>query len=460
MIKFYIALVAAKLSVLGCKVLKNVMHRNGTNLPGEIALKICPGFLRYVGRPETIITVTGTNGKTTTTNMIADALEMTGHKVLSNRAGGNIASGIATCLLNGVNLFNRCRYPIGVLEVDERSSLRIYPYVQPDYAICTNLARDSCMRNAHPHYIFDIIDRALPEKSLMILNADDIISSSLKKDNRRVYYAIDKQPEDKTESFNIINDMRICPDCQELLTYDYVRYNHIGKVRCPRCGLHSPDADFRVTEVDREKGLVTIVHGAETETYPLVSESIFNLYNELTVVTFLRTFGIGAEEIRRALADTQIVSSRYKSETVEGIRVISTMAKGWIAPAVSVVFDFVSKLPGRKEIVLMIEDTEDNISSSENLSYIYETDFEFLNKPEIENIVVVGVRAKDYLLRLLLAGVDREKIHCTDRIGEIPQLLHFEQGKDVHIIYDLHQMDAYAQIHKAVTDGIKGGRTA
>ena len=460
MLKFYLALLIGKCSVIGCKVLGKVMHRGGTNLPGEIALKVCPEFLKYVGKPAKIVTVTGTNGKTTTTNMIADVLEKSGHKILTNRAGGNIASGIATCLMNGVNLFNQSRYPLAVLEVDERSSLRIYPYVKPDYTICTNLFRDSCMRNAHPHFIFDIIEQALPDSTTLFLNADDVISNRLKKDNPRIYYGIDQLPEDRTEPFNILNDMRICPNCQEKLVYDFVRYNQIGHVHCPRCGLTSPAPDFHVTEINYEDRNITIAHGDTKERYPMVSDSIFNIYNELTVVAFLRTFGVSAREIYQALAETKIVDTRYRSDFAGGIHVISTMAKSWIAPAVSVVFDYVRGLPNRKEIILMIEDTDYNVTSSENLTYMYDTDFEFLNDPLIEKIVVVGVRTKDFLLRMLLAGIDREKIFSTEEISKLPQFLSFDKEIDIHIIYDMHQQANYEKIRKTVLDAIQGGGKA
>ena len=82
-------------------------QRNG--LPGTLALKLCPDSLKYVGRPKTIIAVTGTNGKTTVSNLLADTLEKEGHRVLINRAGSNVASGIATALLKGCNLAGRVK---------------------------------------------------------------------------------------------------------------------------------------------------------------------------------------------------------------------------------------------------------------------------------------------------------------------------------------------------------------
>ena len=76
-----------------------------------------PDFLRYVGKPGTIIAVTGTNGKTTVSNLLTDILEADGKKVLSNRSGSNITSGISTALLRGCDLLGRAKpYDMAVLE--------------------------------------------------------------------------------------------------------------------------------------------------------------------------------------------------------------------------------------------------------------------------------------------------------------------------------------------------------
>ena len=455
MLRFYAALLAGKLTLFGTKALKSVLHRDGTTFPGKVVLKICPEFLKYIDKPSKIIAITGTNGKTTTTNIIADALTSEGYKVLSNRLGGNIARGIATCLMQGVSVFNRTRYEVAVLEVDERSSRLIYPYVQPDFIVCTNLSRDSCKRNAHPYYIFDFIDSAIPEKSVLILNADDGISSQLKKENKRIYYSIDRQPEDRPTTFNIINDMRVCPRCHEPLVYDFVRYNHIGKMHCPNCGFASPVPDIRATEVDYVNNQLVIDDGTDVTTYPQVFDSIFNAYNELSAITLLRAFGMKKAAIQNAMEKIHVVGSRFRSDKVRGINIISTMTKGWIAPSCSVAFDFVSQQPGQKEVIIMIEDTDDNIYSSENLCYIYDTDFEFFNKPDVENVIVAGIRAKDYYLRMLLAGIPREKLHCVMTIEDINKHLIVRKGLDIHIIYDLHQMEAFHKIRENTIQAVK-----
>ncbi len=192
-LRFLFALWMAKLSVPALKITRH----NGTDFPGTLALKLCPDFLKYVGRPKTIIAVTGTNGKTTVSNLLADTLEKAGHRVLINRAGSNVASGIATALLKGCDLAGRVKnYDMAVLEVDERSSVRVYPYITPDYIAVTNLFRDSIMRNAHAEFIADIISRSVPASSRLVLNADDLISCGLAPENERVYFGIDRLPTD------------------------------------------------------------------------------------------------------------------------------------------------------------------------------------------------------------------------------------------------------------------------
>ena len=250
-LRFLLALWLAKLSVPALKITRH----NGTDFPGSLALKLCPDFLRYVGKPGAIIAVTGTNGKTTVSNLLTDILEADGKKVLSNRSGSNITSGISTALLRGCDLLGRAKsYDMAVLEVDERASVRIFPYVKPDYAVVTNLTRDSIMRNAHPGYIADILTRSIPQTATMILNADDLITCGVAPENRRVYFGVDRLPGDTTRCENLIDDLRICPKCSGKLTYVYRRYHHIGKCVCPDCGFHSPESDYLATDVDMEKG--------------------------------------------------------------------------------------------------------------------------------------------------------------------------------------------------------------
>lgn len=97
--------------------------------------------------------------------MLLDMLTMDGKRVMNNKMGSNINSGIASSLIYGASLGGRCRYELALFEVDERSALRIYPYLKPDYMLITNLSRDSIMRNAHPGIYPRYFDKVHPEKN-------------------------------------------------------------------------------------------------------------------------------------------------------------------------------------------------------------------------------------------------------------------------------------------------------
>ena len=127
-LRYYFALWAAKLSVVALKITRH----NGTNFPGVVALRLCPDFLEYIKKPDRIIGVTGTNGKTTATNMTRDILQQMGEKVLCNSTGSNIATGIATAFISGVGFTGKCHYKTAVLEIDERSAKVVFPCFTPD----------------------------------------------------------------------------------------------------------------------------------------------------------------------------------------------------------------------------------------------------------------------------------------------------------------------------------------
>ena len=158
-LRFLFALWMAKLSI----PLLKLTHHNGSNFPGTVAIRLCPDFLRYVGRPKTVVAVTGTNGKTTVSNLLSDILEADGQRVMNNRSGSNMVYGISTAFILNTDLLGKVRKcDIAILEVDERSSLIVHPLLRPDYLVVTNLCRDSTMRHAHPDFMGNIITRALP----------------------------------------------------------------------------------------------------------------------------------------------------------------------------------------------------------------------------------------------------------------------------------------------------------
>ncbi len=444
-LRFFIALFLAKTALFTQKLLK----MNASYFPGKLAITLCPDFLGRIDKPKTIIGVTGTNGKTTCCNLIIDALTDLGYDVLNNRFGSNVNSGVASSLISGSTLFGREKKEIAVFEIDERSSVRIYPYVTPTYLLCTNLFRDSIRRNAHSEYILDIISKYVPKSTKLVLNADDLVSSRIAPENERVYFGIERMDTDLPESVNIVNDMRLCPVCNSELKYDFVRYHHIGRAHCPNCSFSSPKPDY-LAKADFENLTLTMKNGLESTEFKLINDSIFNAYNLTAVVALLEQFGIEANKLSNVLSNQKIVETRFSKEKIGDIEVISNMAKGQNPIACSCVFDYVRKAEGTKEVILLLDDVHDNAASSENICWIYDADFEFLGDESIKRIIIGGVRAIDYKVRLEIAGVDENRIVCVDKESDTPDAVKWDADK-IYVLHELYRNDEAL----AVRDEIK-----
>lgn len=440
--RFWIAFYIAK---LGQAVLRK-LKRNATYFPGKVAIKICPKFLKYIDRPKKIIAVTGTNGKTTVCNMINDILIDNGYQVLNNRLGSNINSGIASSLIENTSIFNKTKKELAVFEVDERSSILIYPYIKPDYLICTNLFRDSIKRNAHTDYIVDIINLKLPKETVVLANSDDLISCSIGKENRKIYFGIDKLDTDVEETTNIIKDIKTCPECDTKLKYEYARYHHLGKAYCPNCEFQSPKSNFLVRNIDTKRKEIIIKEDKKSYKYVMVSDSTFNIYNQLCAVAIARIIGLSATQINNSLKKIKIVETRLSEEEIKGIKVVTHLSKGQNPVAASRVFDYVKTAEGKKAVILIIDDCDDAKNSSENLTWLYDADFELLNDDSIEQIIIGGVRANDYYLRLLLADISESKLSKIENELETISLVDKEKIDTIFILHDIYKFDVASNL--------------
>lgn len=434
-IRYFIALWAAK----AVFVLLRLLKRNATMYPGYIALKICPDYLARTKKSPNVLCVTGTNGKTTTTNMVADILSQSGMKVVSNRYGSNINTGVATALTHSVSVFGKPKIDALVLEVDERFSRLILPFIKPDYLVVTNLFRDSIKRNAHPEYIFSILDTYVPETTKLILNADCLQSSQLLKDNERVYFGIDRLDTDVTECVNLINDFSICPVCDEKLKFNYLRYHHIGNAYCPKCGFKSYEANYRLTDIDYDNKTITIEQNGAASVYPMVNRALYNIYNELAAISLMSEFGVDLEKVKEYMRKISVTQTRYKEDKAGKTEIIRTMAKGQNSVSCSRTLDFVGHENGARTVFIMIDDLFERHDSSEFVGWIYDADFEFLNTPDIRQIVLAGPRCFDYKLRLLIAGVPEDRILCEEDEFKAVDIM----DKDIDKLYLLHDTSTY-----------------
>lgn len=455
--RFYFALFFAKCTALVLKLI----GRKGTSMPGSWAIILCPDFLGRMPLPKTIIGVTGTNGKTTVCNMVEDVLEDNGYDFMCNRAGTNVNTGIASVLIANSTFFGRPKKDLCMLELDERSSPKILPYLKPDMLMCTNIFRDSYRRNAHMDFILGILNEYIPSTTRLVLNADDLLCSGLRQEvgdgapNARATFGIDPQPGETAESHNIVQDIRVCPKCGEKLSWDLIRYHHIGRAHCPRCGFASPEPDYRVVSLDAKNSRMTVEIKGKAHEFPLPNTNMINVYNSLAAISFLCEFGLEPEKIAASMAKLSITGTRYNEEEINGRKLVLHLAKGQNPIACSRACENARDIPGKKAVFLVLDDRFDAAHSVESTAWLYDTDFEFLNDPDITQVINAGARHWDVYLRLLLAGLPEEKL--THRIDQenVATGLRLEGVEAVVVLYDIHNIGLASRIKAQVEEMLR-----
>lgn len=430
--RYYTAILIARAAIFTL----HALGRNGSHFPGALALHICPDFLKYIEKPKVIIGVTGTNGKTTVSNMIGDVFKASGIEYANNALGSNIQEGIFVTMLHASTFWGKQKADLCVLEIDERVSPKIYPYLQPDFLVVTNLFRDSYRRNAHVGYIADILNRTIPASTTLILNADDLISLGLNSQNKRVTFGVDRLEGEAEIKDSRIKDIYYCPQCMHTLTFDFNRYHHIGKAHCENCGYASPKGDFVITSIDtRNKTASLRVHDTCYD-LKLVGDNITDLYNSVAAIALLCTYGMDIDTVLKRFEAISVVKSRFDETIEDDKKVIVMMAKDQNPIATSRVCDFVSRYHQNERIAfLLMNEASDHGKASENIAFIYDTDFEYLNRPNIKQVLFGGMRYLDFIVRYKLAGIAADRVFGAPTEMLTAGLVNFDVVDTVFILY-------------------------
>ena len=251
MIRKDLAFIAAKTSR---KVLR-LMGKGATTLPGKLALKTDPTVIRRTAAGKNIITITGTNGKTTTSHMISDMLNTLGYDVVNNISGANLATGLATTLICGKDEIKKAKGEskgtVYVLETDEAAFAKTAKDLAPKVCVVTNLFRDQLDRYGELTHTRDMIKKGTGSTdAVLVLNADDSLVASIGqgREEKAFFYGMNK---DSMKENNIrypvkksvipaSPDAVYCPECKVRYEYEARSFGHLGDFRCPSCGVRSP----------------------------------------------------------------------------------------------------------------------------------------------------------------------------------------------------------------------------
>ncbi len=152
-----------------------MLGRRGNALPGLVVEKVFPGFLAraMAGLPEGVVVVTGTNGKTTTTKMVATVLGRR-LRVLTNDTGSNFVRGTITATVEHASWGGRLPYDVAVFELDEAWAVRFVQRVEPRRALLLNVMRDQLDRFGEIDTTAGLLGQvAAATTGHLVLNRDD-----------------------------------------------------------------------------------------------------------------------------------------------------------------------------------------------------------------------------------------------------------------------------------------------
>lgn len=382
------------LAILVCKLGRFVgkLVGKGSSMPGKFALKICPDILRRVQLPPHIIAVTGSNGKTSTVEMIAAILRSDGKHVVYNEEGSNQIEGVTTLVLTHATFGGKVKADVLLLESDERYAKFSFKFFHPTEFVITNLYRDQLTRNGHPEWVYDAILPAIHPDTELILNADDPLSSCFAQGHNKVkWFGLDHCSVDLPVPSGVYHDGAYCPICHAPMTYDYVHYNHIGAYRCTACDHAKPATDYTATAVDLENGTLTIDGVVDIH---LAFRSIYNVYNILAAYAACRECGVGAETARSVINNYILKNGRMQKFTLGRHRGTLLTSKHENSIAYDTNLRYVASTKDDCAVLIIVDAVSRKYFTSET-SWLWDIEFEQLNQPHVKKIVLSGRYCND-----------------------------------------------------------------
>lgn len=404
------------LAILVCRALTLIgrLVGKGTSLPGKYALKVCPDILSRIRKPKMIVAVTGSNGKTSTVEMIASVLKASGKTVAYNSEGSNQIEGVTTMILNSCTLGGRMKQDVLLIESDERYTKYTFRWFHPTHYVITNLYRDQLTRNGHPEWVYDAIAESIFDDTTLILNADDPMVSQFgyHRKGKVLWFGLDRCKEDTERFVGMYNDMRYCPVCGQPMEYDYYHYNQVGCYRCTACDFRRHDTDFTVTDVDLAENRIT-VNG--TDEIKLALSSIYNVYNILAAYAVCSLLGVPGKEIARLTSNYILKNGRYiefRLGSHDGVFLISKHEN-----SVSYDMSFRYAVSQRKPFsaVIIVDAVSRKYFTSET-SWLWDINFGLLQTDLLKRVYLCGKYCNDLAMRLSFTDISQEKIKVFEDI--------------------------------------------
>ncbi len=436
-----------KVFTFGCHILKPIFKSDATVTPGYYATIYNKDILDRLHYPKYIIGVTGSSGKGSTTSLIAHVLTGNGLKVVWNKNGSNVYNAATTLILNNTKAFTKTiDADVLLLELDESYIKSIFNKIKPTHLVITNVTRDQPARNGNADIIFNKIASSIDASTKLIINADDPIVNRLKYMHKGeiVTYGIAKTNNSLKVPMSYTFDAAYCPLCHNKLKYSYYHYGHIGSYKCPKCEFKRGIINYEAKDVNLEKSFMTI----NKSIVHLNKNVFFCCYYTLATFALCREIGLSTKEIQDYLNKYIMESKRMKEYYLGKRKVEMIESKNENALSYLQSLNYINHSKGTKTVILGF----DNVSrrySYNDISWLYDVDFELLNDKNIDKIFCIGRFRYDVYTRLKYAGIPDNKIILTD---DLDHLIPLVKRKSKGHIFTMVCFDMTAIIKKLLNE--------
>ncbi len=394
--RLFLAILAARLTAF----LAKIKGGKSSSVPGAVALKICPDLVARLSSQvrKGIVCVCGTNGKTTTNNLLCSALEGAGNKVICNKLGANMLNGVATAFALAASLGGKIDADYASIEVDEASTVKVFPYMKPDVMVISNLFRDQLDRYGEIDITVDLLSKAiaLAGDVTLVLNADDPLCTQFgyKTDKKTVYYGISQKVLPQTDD---TKEGRFCPICGGKQWYNYYHYSQLGDYECTKCSFKRPVPEVNATDVKLSDTIAFRINGKPMQ---LNYKGFYNIYNMIAVYAALQAFSIPTDNFAQLLKSYKPQIGRMEEIILKGKPVILNLAKnpaGFNQAIGTVLTD-----PRKKDVIIAIND---NANDGKDVSWLWDVDFEKIKTDSLGTLTCTGIRLYDISLRFKYSDV-------------------------------------------------------
>lgn len=413
------------LIILGKLIIKilHLFKRNAGNLPGIVLWKLTKHRCCSLFTVECpIIAVTGTNGKTSVTNCIAQLFEQSGKKIIINKEGNNLDTGICSLLLRYCDLSGKVKADALILETDESHVPVVYSQLKLETLVVLNFFRDQLDRNGEMETLIRKVEGFCKTfDGNLILNGDDPNTARLGRanpNNKNVKYFHAEPYAFATKEIYEAAEGRFCPFCGEPLEYEYYQYSHIGKFLCRGCGYGGHEPYITAEKIDLEKPVFT----ADGREYSPKLNSIYNVYNMTAVAAAAKLYNIDREIVSRVISQYTVNNGRMESFMLGENKTVLNLAKNPVGANMTI--RVMNEMQGEKELLFVLND---NVADGLDVSWIWDINFTIFER--VTRVVTSGTRAHDIAVRIKCSGYDAGKIVVRPDLDEAVEELSKTSGR-------------------------------